>query len=91
VLLFLHSIFPCESKVETRVGVRIQGAHRLAPVTISELLIRRSSDPANPLPVKQYIMGEENGVSSIFGPITTLFNYFNESKIELTLFSFFLP
>jgi len=29
----------------------------------------------------------ENGVSSIFGPITTLFNYFNESKIELTPFS----
>jgi hypothetical protein len=29
----------------------------------------------------------ENGVSSIFGPITILFNYFNESKIELTPFS----
>jgi hypothetical protein len=29
----------------------------------------------------------ENGVSSIFGPITTLFNYFNKSKIELTPFS----
>jgi len=28
----------------------------------------------------------KNGVSSIFGPITTLFNYFNESKIELTPF-----
>jgi hypothetical protein len=32
-------------------------------------------------------MGSENGVSSIFGPITILFNYFNESKIELTPFS----
>jgi len=30
---------------------------------------------------------KENGVSSIFGPITTLFNYFNELKIELTPFS----
>ncbi len=30
---------------------------------------------------------KENGVSSIFGPIITLFNYFNESKIELTPFS----
>jgi hypothetical protein len=29
----------------------------------------------------------KNGVSSIFGPIITLFNYFNESKIELTPFS----
>jgi len=29
----------------------------------------------------------ENGVSSIFGLITILFNYFNESKIELTPFS----
>ena len=28
----------------------------------------------------------KNGVSSIFGPVTTLFNYFNESKIELTPF-----
>jgi hypothetical protein len=26
----------------------------------------------------------KNGVSSIFGPITILFNYFNELKIELT-------
>jgi len=32
---------------------------------------------------------KENGVSSIFGPITTLFNYFNESKIELTPFLFY--
>jgi hypothetical protein len=32
-------------------------------------------------------VGVENGVSSIFGPITILFNYFNESKIELTPFS----
>jgi len=31
--------------------------------------------------------GKENGVSSIFGPITTLFSYFNKSKIELTPFS----
>jgi len=31
-------------------------------------------------------MGSKNGVSSIFGPIITLFNYFNESKIELTPF-----
>jgi len=31
-------------------------------------------------------MGSENGVSSIFGSITTLFNYFNKSKIELTPF-----
>jgi len=30
----------------------------------------------------------KNGVSSIFGLIITLFNYFNESKIELTPFSF---
>jgi len=29
---------------------------------------------------------QKNGVSSIFGPITTLFNYFNKSKIELTPF-----
>jgi len=29
---------------------------------------------------------QKNGVSSIFGPSTTLFNYFNESKIELTPF-----
>jgi hypothetical protein len=28
----------------------------------------------------------KNGVSSIFGPIITLFNYFDESKIELTPF-----
>jgi len=28
----------------------------------------------------------KNGVSSIFGRIITLFNYFNESKIELTPF-----
>jgi hypothetical protein len=33
------------------------------------------------------IISRENGVSSIFGPITILFNYFNESKIELTPFS----
>jgi hypothetical protein len=35
--------------------------------------------------VKNGVM--KNGVSSIFGPITILFNYFNESKIELTPFS----
>jgi len=29
---------------------------------------------------------KKKGVSSIFGPIITLFNYFNESKIELTPF-----
>jgi len=33
--------------------------------------------------------GVKNGVNSIFGPITTLFNYFNESKIELTPFLFY--
>jgi hypothetical protein len=29
---------------------------------------------------------KKNGVNSIFGPITTLFNYFSEPKIELTPF-----